>query len=247
MLVPSLYHSSSSEPEPLSDEIVPGGSEVYRAPARFRFILRKDGRDDLRDLLGQTEGVELKGHVFARIAYLILRDRMMQRTYETINELGLSLLKVSRYIRSSAGSKAVGLVLLHDWVKGYTPCITTVSQVLRQYFACLKVIVGMYECRRDELEDHSKCQVHGGDCQSTNCWLSLSQSLFTSPDDLLKLEHEAQTIAKIHTPILPEDMEYFAETCLTPRKERCMQMVPGSCLHHFESCFYQQNDCEDVY
>lgn len=203
------------------------------------------GSVEFRELINNTEGKEVKGKVFAKVAGIILREHGVQRSFESVNYLGVSLIRTADLVASTAGctagSKLVAIYLLLHILKVHKSSQTLSAlfdSIVKQYFVCLMIAVSFTECAFSIKDGWLDCAKHATHCSSRRFWLAWSQKLFSSLEELSEFEDRALAVASRLMPMTAEDLEYFVEFFLTPKSEQANQTVPGSSLHHFQNCFY---------
>lgn len=225
MLVPHQHVQLSSSDESSDDACVaqPSGhvtQEHLVAPLQVRVLAI-----ELKD-------VQLKGNTYARITRMLLKDFGIEITEANISAYGHKIIDLTRRFHISPVSTLAAAYLLHK-IKP-----RPAGDLLQLFYASLLVSVSIVECSfvLDPVNRRPVCREHGRACALRETWLSAAMDLFDSPQQLEHFEDIAYKASRVIFPLSSQDLEYFAETCLTSRSARQKQRVPGT-LYHLLDCF----------
>lgn len=187
----------------------------------------------VRVLAAELKDVPLKDYSYARITKMLLKDFGIETTDANINNYGYKIIDLTRRFYISPVSILAAAYLLHK-IKP-----RPAGNILHYFYASLLVSVAVIECSflRDPVTRQPICREHGRACALRDTWYSGAKDLFDSPQELEHFEDIAYKASRSIFPLSAQDLEYFAETCLTSRRAKEEQRVPGT-LYHLLGCFH---------
>lgn len=186
----------------------------------------------VRVLAVDLKHTRLTEYVYARVTKMLLHDFGIETAEANINIYGCRIIEITRRFYISPVSILAAAYLLHKMKP--RPAV----DMLQYFYASLCVSVAVVECSlmRDPVTRQHICHEHGCACALRETWFNVATDLF---DSYQQLEHFDDVVFKASRSIFPlssQDLEYFAETCLTSRASKQEQRVPGT-LYHLLGCF----------
>jgi hypothetical protein len=186
----------------------------------------------VRVLAVDLKDTPLKDYAYARVTRMLLQDFDIETTDSNINSYGYRIIDITRRFYISPVSILVAAYLLH------TMKIGPASDLLRYFYASLCVSVASVECSliRNPVTKQPICREHGCACALRETWFNGATDLFDSYQHLQYFDDLVYRASRSVFPLTTQDLEYFAETCLTSRASKQEQRVPGT-LYHVLDCF----------
>lgn len=191
----------------------------------------------VRSIVELYRGHSLTEYVFAKIASIILKHcSSIGATLESIRRQVVSMVQ---RIGCSSLTVISAAYLLCEATKKHGSKIFSAAcrqDPLRLFFVALIVSMSTHECSYYHAQSQIvRCRLHGSTCALLASWLDKSHGLFTNIDALQLYEAEMHDASRCVFPLVPSDLEYFAETCLTSTGEAEAQSVPDG-LDHLLAC-----------